>query len=83
MSVAFRGVFRAAARRFQARTYADAPKSDEMALTFAAGNKVGKHSALVEYWKYSTQGLRYIVALDRYKLQGDYCFIVTFLCYLK
>ncbi|KOB76280.1 H+ transporting ATP synthase delta subunit [Operophtera brumata] len=40
MSVAFRGVFRAAARRLQARTYADAAKGDEMALTFAAGNKV-------------------------------------------
>lgn len=40
MSLAFRGVLRTAARRLQARTYADAPKGDEMALTFAAGNKV-------------------------------------------
>lgn len=40
MSLAFRGVLRTAARRFQARTYADAPKGDEMAFTFAAGNKV-------------------------------------------
>lgn len=40
MSLAFRGVLRTVARRFQARTYADAPKGDEMALTFAAGNKV-------------------------------------------
>ncbi|XP_026733111.1 ATP synthase subunit delta, mitochondrial [Trichoplusia ni] len=39
--MAFRGVLRNVARRLQVRTYAaDAPKGDEMALTFAAGNKV-------------------------------------------
>lgn len=40
MALAFRGVLRSAARRLQVRAYADAPKGDEMALTFAAGNKV-------------------------------------------
>lgn len=38
--MAFRGVLRSAARRLQVRSYADAPRGDEMALTFAAGNKV-------------------------------------------
>ncbi|NP_001093091.1 ATP synthase subunit delta, mitochondrial [Bombyx mandarina] len=40
MALAFRGVIRNVARRLQVRNYADAPKGDEMALTFAAGNKV-------------------------------------------
>lgn len=40
MAMAFRGVLRTVARRLQVRNYADAPKGDEMALTFAAGNKV-------------------------------------------
>ncbi|CAB3223433.1 unnamed protein product [Arctia plantaginis] len=40
MALAFRGVLRSAARRLQVRSYADAPRGDEMALTFAAGNKV-------------------------------------------
>lgn len=40
MSIAFRRVLRSAAVRFQIRSYADAPKDGEMALTFAAGNKV-------------------------------------------
>ncbi|KPJ11140.1 hypothetical protein RR48_14779 [Papilio machaon] len=40
MALAFRNMLRTAARRMQVRGYADAPKGDEMALTFAAGNKV-------------------------------------------
>lgn len=40
MALAFRGALRSVARRLQVRSYADAPKGDEMALTFAAGNKV-------------------------------------------
>ncbi|XP_053612947.1 ATP synthase subunit delta, mitochondrial [Plodia interpunctella] len=40
MAMALRNVLRGVARRLQARGYADAPKGDEMALTFAAGNKV-------------------------------------------
>ncbi|XP_068632435.1 ATP synthase subunit delta, mitochondrial [Battus philenor] len=38
--MAFRTMLRTAARRVQVRYYADAAKGDEMALTFAAGNKV-------------------------------------------
>lgn len=40
MAMAFRNMLRTAARRMQVRGYADAPRGDEMALTFAAGNKV-------------------------------------------
>ncbi|KAJ8721462.1 hypothetical protein PYW07_002237 [Mythimna separata] len=40
MALAFRNGLRTVARRLQVRNYADAPKGDEMALTFAAGNKV-------------------------------------------
>lgn len=42
MAMAFRTMLRTAARRIQVRNYADAAKGDEMALTFAAGNKVRK-----------------------------------------
>ncbi|KAJ0175512.1 hypothetical protein K1T71_008671 [Dendrolimus kikuchii] len=40
MALAFRGTLRTLAKRLQVRTYAEAAKGDEMALTFAAGNKV-------------------------------------------
>lgn len=40
MAFSIRAVLRSASRRLQARTYADVAKGDEMALTFAAGNKV-------------------------------------------
>lgn len=40
MALSFRGALRSAVRRFQSRHYADVPKGDDMALTFAAGNKV-------------------------------------------
>lgn len=51
--MAFRGVLRNVARRLQVRTYAaDAPKGDEMALTFAAGNKVITQFILQCYVKY-------------------------------
>ncbi|KAJ8730752.1 hypothetical protein PYW08_002165 [Mythimna loreyi] len=40
MALAFRNGLRTVARRLQVRNYADAAKGDEMALTFAAGNKV-------------------------------------------
>lgn len=40
MAMALRSMLRSATRRLQVRTYADAPKEGEMALTFAAGNKV-------------------------------------------
>ena len=40
MALAFRSGLRTVARRLQVRNYADAAKGDEMALTFAAGNKV-------------------------------------------
>lgn len=40
MALAVRNLLRGVARRVQARGYADAPKDGEMALTFAAGNKV-------------------------------------------
>ncbi|XP_026752071.1 ATP synthase subunit delta, mitochondrial [Galleria mellonella] len=40
MAMAFRNMLRNVSRRIQVRNYADAPRGDEMALTFAAGNKV-------------------------------------------
>lgn len=41
MSVALRGLMRNAVRRVQVRNFAaEPPKEGEMALTFAAGNKV-------------------------------------------
>ena len=40
MALAFRVGLRSLARKLQVRSYADAPSGEEMALTFAAGNKV-------------------------------------------
>lgn len=41
MALALRNLLRSSARRLQVRSYAaEAPKEGEMALTFAAGNKV-------------------------------------------
>lgn len=41
MAMALRSLLRSSARRLQARGFAaEAPKEGEMALTFAAGNKV-------------------------------------------
>lgn len=40
MALVLRNMLRGVARRVQVRSYADAPKEGEMALTFAAGNKV-------------------------------------------
>lgn len=59
MALAFRGVIRNVARRLQVRNYADAPKGDEMALTFAAGNKVSLFSLVTPYCYLKTKSFQY------------------------